>query len=652
MRPFLIMFCFLTIQITKAGNINQIGYYPNEIKIASVSGSVTDSFKILNAKTGAVIFKNNTIKAGIDASSGMNVCIADFTSFNVEGKYRLVIGTQDTSYEFAINSNCYKDALNSILKSYYYQRCGYDLLPIYAGKWDRAQGHSDDAFLTILDGDSKSYDVSGGWYDAGDFGKYVVNAGITCGTMMGLYELCPEVIDDSCLNIPESGNQQSDLLDEIKYELNWLIKMQDSDGGVFFKVGPTKWPGTVMPEEDPYERYIIGKSTTSTLDFAALMAMAGRVYKKYDLVFANNCLNLAENAWKWAVANPGISHPANTSGTGPYGDGNDATYKDEFLWALSELAISTDKSVYKDTLDSIIRSRKITGPAWWQDINNLAFFSLAVNNCLSANNALYVKDQIIAYADTIISIINSSPFRNPMRIENYTWGSNGTCGNFGVILAYAHYITKSNKYLEALILTADYLFGRNPSGYCYVTGLGSFSSLNPHHRQSSADFNTEPVPGMVVGGPNKDTSGADDYLKDIIEQGTYPALCYVDDAESWASNENAINQNAPWVLILGYLEKFVPLESSAIKWQKITQNKGREKIKFIPESKGVRIVFSSSDTPGFIKVYTLQGKCVLAQNIKSESSSFFLSSKLLGSGTLILGFHWSYGTEYSRVIIR
>lgn len=637
-----------TITYAQTIHINQIGYYPYNRKVATIEGLSSGTFKICDAD-GLEHYTGNLTPSVYDSASGQNVCTADFTKLTKPGDYFLILEKDLNSYKFSINSNVNKNALHALLKSYYYQRCGFALESEYAGIWEREAGHVDDAALTIFDDfGGQIYDVSGGWYDAGDFGKYIVCAGITCGTLLQLYELCPGIIGDSELNIPESGNQKSDLLDEVKYELDWFLRMQDTDGGVFFKVGPEEWPwDNWMPADDFNERFIIGKSTTSTLDFTAVMAMAGRIYKQYDSEFAKKCIEKAEAAWKWAKANPEIGHPTVKTGTGPYEDGSDTKYTDEFFWALTELAITTNNSAYKDTLQNILKTRKITGAAWWQDVKDLAFFSLSVNNSLTDTCNEYVKNQITSYADKLLEKINTSPYFCPMRKNNYTWGSNGTCGNMGVILAYAHNITKKKEYMDALVLTTDYVFGRNPMGYCYVTGLGTKASQYPHHRQSNADDIEEAVPGFVVGGANKDTSGADSYTKKVIKSGAAPSMCYTDEFGSSASNENAINQNAPWVLVTGYLETFASQDVDIMHSHRQSTNKRSTTI--IAERNGIRITNDSKNELNAVTIYNLQGKCILNRKLNSKDESFYIPSKFLGSGSIIIGLQGKSGTEYRNI---
>ena len=626
--------------VSAAIHVNQAGYYPAAKKIAVVVDTTATSFQLLNSSTGEVVFTGALSEPLYYDASREKTVLADFTGFRSSGSYALAVPGHGTSYTFDISESRFDHVLKQMVRSYYFQRCSYELLPQYAGEYEREAGHPD-LGLPVLDTDLAnrlSYDVPGGWYDAGDYGKYVVNAGITCASLLGLFELCPDIIGDD-LDIPESGNNISDLLDEVKYELDWLLTMQDEDGGVLFKVGSDEWSWDVMPAHDDKDRYVIGKSTTSTLNFAAVLAMAARIYEDYDATFAQECGDRAEAAWQWACENPQVLRPMHEGGTGPYGDGDDLQFKDEFFWAASELYLSTAKSVYRDTLLTMLQSRTITGAAWWQDVNNLGYFSLSVHqNDLgdAVNNA--IESAIIAMADTFVNRIGRSAYRISMESGDYLWGSSGTIGNHGALLVYAHFLTGEQRYLDALVMTTDYLFGKNPMGKSYVTGIGSESPRFPHARIFKADGIDDPIPGFVVGGANqRNEPGIDPDLREVILSGAPPAKCYIDSDGSWASNEVAINQNAPWVLILGYLETHQAENNAAKAKLKGVRTVSREQsFRIKREAGAISISRNAISSPAKLKIYTLQGKCIASKDIKPGESTIRIKVNSLGSESIVI----------------
>ncbi|HQA52983.1 MAG TPA: glycoside hydrolase family 9 protein [Spirochaetota bacterium] len=528
----------------KAIRAIQTAFYPESPKYFVAVGTDESSFEVHKTGGGAV-FSGKLEKRGIWDLSNEDVKNGNFTDLKEPGEYIIKIKGLDDSFPFKISKEANKETLKASVKAFYYQRCSIPLKEKHAGLWKRNAGHPDlNLQFDKTVGKEGRKSVPGGWYDAGDYGKYVVNAGISCQTLLSLYELYPSAIGDD-LNIPESGNGKSDLLDEIKYELDWFKTMQDSDGGVFFKVATNQWPAMVMPEDDKIERLIIGKSTTSTLNFAASMAQAGRVYKDYNPAYAADCIKRAEAAVKWAEANPNIKEPDNTNGSGPY---EDTDFSDEFLAAYTELFITTGKEEYAKQVENKIKPDGIVKPAEWQNLMVLAYHSIALTeNTFSENVKNNAKKAITLFADNTLSEIKKNPYRIPIN-KHFRWGSNSDIANYGISLIYAYRITKDKKYLYAASEMMDYIFGRNAVNYCFMGGFGSNPVVQPHHRPSSADGVKPPVPGLIAGGANQGREDGQTYFD------YSPAKCYTDVGGAYSCNEIAINWNAPVAFILGALE--------------------------------------------------------------------------------------------------
>jgi len=536
---FFLISGFVQNAYTQAGaiRINQVGYYPDANKIAVISFCKASAFEIINTLDNTVELTGNLSTEKFWKDSGDSVKFCDFSSLTKTGNYKIRIPGFGESYPFEISNTVLRRAAYASLKSYYYQRSSFKLEAPYAGLWARPAGHPDTlCVLHSSTGKSGTISSPGGWYDAGDYGKYVINAGISVATMLSFYENFNYYFADSSILIPESGNGQNDLLDEVKFELDWLKTMQDSDGGVFFKLTTLNFSGMVMPDKDVAPRYIIGKTSASALDFAAMMAMAGRIYTEYDSSYAANCVERAETAWVWAKANPAIyfKNPADVS-TGEYGDGN---VSDEFIWAAAELYITTQKVEYKTYLQNNSGSLKYTSAPAWPWVQPLASLSLATRaNGLSDTLLATIKNSITSTADSWLNQISASPCRIP--IFGFNWGSNSSIANQGVGMLYAYILTKDQKYIKGAAECADYLLGKNATGFSFVSSYGSKTPVNFHHRPSVADGIIQPVPGFVSGGPN---SGKQDNEKYPFSD---PAKCFVDVTGSYASNEVCINWNSP-----------------------------------------------------------------------------------------------------------
>ena len=493
--------------------INQIGYRVGDTKeFALVDGN--GNVEIANA-SGTTVLTATPSAASNWQPSGQNVQLVDISELNTPGTYSIKVGGQVVRQDLKISGSTYEDVVKASLKWYYYQRASMALEETYAGQWKRAAGHTNASVqLHSSTGESGSINSTKGWYDAGDYGRYIVNSGITTYTLLSLYEHFPEYFKTLKWNIPADGTLP-DLLAEIKYNLDWMLTMQASDGGVYHKLTSLGFPGDVMPAEDTDPIYVIGKGTAATFDFAGVMAVAARVYKPFDATYASKCLEAAKKAYAWGAQNPNKAY-SNPNGvqTGEYGD---KWLGDEKEFASTELFVSTG-----DT-----------------ELGNLAQAA---------------KDSLLKVADDFVNRTKSG-FGVVMAKDDFVWGSNAVAGNQGVWLLHAYYLTGEAKYYQAAVKVLDYLLGKNPLDMSFLTGFGTKSAKKPHHRPSTSDKVSDPIPGMIVGGPQP---GGEDIGSETWECKDYrtgfPATSYVDNNCSYASNEVAINWNAPFAYLAGAIE--------------------------------------------------------------------------------------------------
>ena len=544
-----------TTQPSENIRLNQIGYELNGPKRFIVADSGSEIFELISDETGEVKYKGSLVDRGVWQASGESVKMGDFSTFDEPGTYRIYLGEEGTSYPFVIGSNIFLDAAIDGVKSFYLQRMSMDIDQQYAGVYMRQGGHPDTVcyFHESTGKASGSKASPGGWYDAGDYGKYIVNASITVGLMLAINEIKPNEFQDGILWIPESGNGKNDLLDEIKYELDWMLTMQDADGGVFHKLTTKRFEGFVMPAEAVNDRYFIGKSTAATLDFAATMAMAARLYRRYDPVFAENCADAAIGAWNWAIEHPDKFYAGNPEDifTGAYGD---IILDEEFFWAAAELFITTGEEIYYDKIkDQLTGMEFQVEESWRKYIENIGYYSLmSPYSPLSDEDREMVKTRLYYVADSLSGVIEAHPYRVP--VNHFKWGSNSDFLNAAVLFAVAHHYSGRSGYKDCANETLDYIFGKNATGYSFITGYGAKTPMHIHHRPSEADDVLDPFPGFVVGGPNdvrQDAGSLASSGKEYISN--RPAKSYLDEMESYASNEICLNWNAPYVFILGYL---------------------------------------------------------------------------------------------------
>ena len=534
--------------------VDQVGYYPDGQKTALIRGNA-EKFDVIDAVTGKVVFSGLTGEPGYWNLSGDTVRSADFTEVTDPGMYRICLSGSDVcSPVFRIGEHVYTDITRAAVKAFYYNRSGYEITAQYGSKWARPAGHPDTAVIIHESAASRTRPAGtvisspGGWYDAGDYNKYVVNSSITGYTLLLFYQLYPDYCRSLEVNIPESGNGIADVVDELLYNFRWYLTMQDpEDGGVYHKLTTKNFDNFEMPDRDVQPRYVVQKSTAATLDFAALTAMAYRVFANDPAEelrsLSARCLEASEKAMKWAEKHPDIIYrqPKDIT-TGAYGDDN---VSDELFWARTELALAKNT---RPEVDFIAGVRAGT-PSWNQSAT-LGLMSLALSDNESFGNLREeARSLIVTYAGELLKKADACPYL--ISLDWFAWGSNSDVANQAMLKIIAMKLTGDNKYMPYIQNEVDYLLGRNATGYCFVTGFGTISPMNIHHRPSGADGVAEPVPGFLVGGPN--TVMMND-CGPQVKRSDFPARSYADLECSYSTNEICINWNAPLVFVLGSMD--------------------------------------------------------------------------------------------------
>lgn len=507
---------------------NQVGYKCDSKKTAVFRNADNESkFSVVNADTNQVVYTGDLSDGINNTSAGETNKTGDFSSVTQPGKYYITCGNLDNSYTFEISDSVYSNLLDDSVRMLYLQRCGEAVT-------DSDFGHpACHTGMATVYGTNDKINVSGGWHDAGDYGRYIVPAAKTIADLLYAYEANPELYGDN-IGIPQSGNGTPDILDEARYELEWMMKMQRDDGAVYHKVTCENFPGYVSPEKETAPLIVTPVSTTATADFCASMALAYEFYKDIDVNFANDCLERSERAWSFLEANPDLifKNPEDIT-TGDYGDLSD---RDERYWAAAQLYRATGNSKYETALSEMYVLKGLD----WSTVGDYGNLAILTAKNISKDSAIYTnaKDTIISQADSFVRISSNSPYG--VALTKFNWGSNMTVANAGIILGAAYKATGDSSYLDAANAQLNYLLGTNPVGECFFTGYGTVSPENPHHRPSMAAGKA--MKGMLVGGVNQnlEDSAAKAYCQDLPN-----AKRYVDNAESYSTNEITIYWNSP-----------------------------------------------------------------------------------------------------------
>ncbi|BDZ43073.1 hypothetical protein GCM10025865_23720 [Paraoerskovia sediminicola] len=502
----------------------------------------------------------------------------------------------ETSHPFEIGTDAYDQLRLDALNYFYLARSGIEIdAAIVGDEFARAAGHVSEAGGSATnqgdvavpcqpaDDPAQPYetpwtcdytlDVTGGWYDAGDHGKYVVNGGIATAQLLQTYERTKSAssadrgaLADGTLDVPEVDNGVPDVLDEARWELEFMQSMMVPDGEplagmVHHKIHDYGWTGLPLaPADDPKVRYLHRPSTAATLNLAASAAQGARLFAPYDADYAAELLVDARTAWDAALATPDLYAPAadGNDGGGPY---NDDDVSDEFYWAAAELYITTGEDGFSDYLDAHAdEATEAIGPAGfsWDSTGALAVMDLA-NVPNDYPGRADVRQALLDGADEIAAVQQAQSFGMAYAGADdgtFVWGSNSQVLNNMVVLGAAYDASGDRSHLDALLESADYLFGRNALNLSYVTGYGDVYSENQHSRWFAAQVNAElphPPPGSVAGGPNSDRGTWDPVISSLYPDGCKPQFCYVDDIGSWSTNEITVNWNSALSWVASFL---------------------------------------------------------------------------------------------------
>ncbi len=530
--------------------LNQIGFLPSRAKAATVR-ALASSFFVQSVTTNSIVFRADLQAPRFDSDSGDRVQIADFSALKTPGEYLLHLDTGAVSDPFSIGEDVYQHALWLTMRAFYGQRCGCEVN--LGGGYAHPECHLHAAYHPSS-GKKGHLKNHGGWHDAGDYGRYSVNSGITTGTLLWAWEMYGASLNNLSLQIPESGGNIPDFLAEIQWNLQWMLTLQDQDGGVWQKQASEQFCQFVMPQDDHAISYVIGtgsvpyKSTGATADFAAVMAIAARCYSSCAPKFAQHCLESARTAWAWCQKYPDVSfrNPVGI-GTGEYGDSD---CQDEIAWAAAELWRTTGEEQFHRAflamLPQSLDELQIETPTWIE-VSSLAYSSYALaGEKTSHASVAAIQMATLKAAQKLLQQSAENGYGNTLTHQDYIWGSNGVAANHSLLLLLANHFQPDRALVDGALNNLHYLLGRNCLGISWVTQLGVRPFQHPHHRPSIADHIAAPWPGLLSGGPNAHPA---DRVAVTVPQAP-PMRMYIDNDQAPSMNEVAINWNAPLVFLL------------------------------------------------------------------------------------------------------
>lgn len=524
--------------------INQSGYYPDALK----HGTVTSAGVYRLVKDNAEVVLEVSIKEADlapDVNSGEDTSVIDFSEVKEAGIYHIEAASGEKSCSFSISETAYDSLFSDSLRMFYFQRCGMDLDEKYAGPFAHKACHT--GKVAALRDRADVFECSGGWHDAGDYGRYVTAGAVALAHLLYGYELMPEKMSLD-LNIPETGSGMPDILNECKYELDWMLKMQAADGGVYHKCTSIRHTGFIMPEDDDLPFFVTPVSSIAVADFAAICYAASRIYSRCDSSYSDRLRSAADKSWQWLLDNPAFLYDNDPScTTGEYDDVSDL---DERMWAAAERYRTCQDEAALSYINKQLVYRINTTSLGWGDVGGLA--SLAV---LMEKDGVFPVDMVARFtadwadeAKRLLTVVMSNDYEIALRPHEFIWGSNMEVLKNATVLLLQGKRTGDSNFTEAGRRQLDYILGRNAVNYSYVTGHGEHAFKNPHNRPTIADGVDEAIPGYVSGGPNGHPCDPDACR--LIPEGTAPMKCFVDDYKCYSLNEITIYWNSIFVLAL------------------------------------------------------------------------------------------------------
>src|ERR1035437_5799560 len=541
--------------------LNSLGFLPNNDKRASIDVACTN-FSLIRGSDAAAVY-TGTVGVPITATdSGETVSIADFSAYTTPGTYYLNVAGVGNSSNFNIADDAYNNAFYMSMKAFYLWRCGTAVSYFYpkdGNTYTHPACHTGDGDLFYVTGAHTISNSTKGWHDAGDYNKYVVNAGVTMGTLFMAWEMFQSKIQTITLDVPNTANGYPDFLKELKWETDWLLTMAypDGTGRVSHKMSAINFDAFELPQFETAQRYFVSFSTSATADFTAILAMASRIFQPYDAAYAATCLNAAVSSYSYLAANTAYQAADQSAfNTGTY----ITTDSDDRLWAAAEMWETTGNATYLADFEASanIVIPKIDTDWGWGNVKNLGMFTYLFSSRSGRNAALVANITTVlnTSANSIVATRNAHAYGRPLG-TSYYWGCNGAVALQAMILQIANRFSPNVNYTNTALDAIGSLFGRNTFDRSFVTGLGINPPMNPHHRPSAGDSIINPWPGYLVGG-SPGRNNQDTYESANLPTGLPSAQYWVDVQAAYSANEVAINWQAPLVYALAGFKKDPP----------------------------------------------------------------------------------------------
>lgn len=668
--------------------IDQFGYLPEEVKIAVIRDPITGSdaaesftpgnnYAVVNL-AGQQVYKGSPRVWGggsEDASSGDKAWWFDFSTVKTPGDYYILdVANNVKSYTFQINKSIYNNVLKQAVRTFFYQRAGFAKDATYAGEaWADAASHLQDSKARAyndMGNAATEKDVSGGWYDAGDYNKYTNWTSSYVVQMMLAYLEKPEAWGDD-YNLPESGNKIPDLLDEAKWGIDHLLRMQQKNGSVLSIASlshaspPSKATGTT---------YYGAINTSSAHSVAGAFALASTVYRKLGMtVYADTLLKRAKAAWNWSGANPNVVWNNNDPNFGSKGIGAGQQEQSDYdrkigrIKAAIFLFAATGEATYRSYVDANFRTAHLLEWTSAYPFEGEAQDALLYYTTLTTATSATKKAILNAYASGMEGehnlgayVSETDPYR--AHLKDYTWGSNNIKSIQGTMfhnmISYGVDPTQEEDARNAALGYLHYIHGVNPLSFVYLSNMyahGAENGVNEFYHSWFTDKSAKwdrvgtstygPAPGFLVGGANPAYDWADCCLGDCASlckgesitppKGQPKQKSYKDFNTNWPINSWSVTENSN-----GYQISYIRLLSKFIDYQLATGLEHEETaqtavVELFPNpTTGSVWIQSKNDKPSRIAILDMNGNAL--KTYSTEKVAFEINMTELPAGSYLV----------------
>ena len=598
--------------------INQLGYLPNAPKVAvflSDDSTTINYFYLYDSLSGKLVFESETKSANASQWGKQQAYQLDFSAFKQTGGFIIQAG-HTNSPSFRISPDVYDGTADFILNYMRQQRCGFN--PFFNDSCHLHDG-------IIVDHPTKTgqkIDVTGGWHDASDYLQYVTTSANATFQMLFAYQQNPTAFGDHFQANGLAGkNGIPDILDEAKWGLEWLLKMNPAKNEMYNQIADDRdHRGYRLPTKDTVSYglgnarpvyFVTGKPqglashknrttgvASTAAKYASAFALGAKIFQNYDSSWSDQLSKKADESWEFALSDPGVCQTACVVSPYFYEEGN---YMDDLELAAASLSVLSDDNKFEQQAQYWGALEPVTP---WMELHRARhyqyypFVNLGHALLAQSSNATISK-QFIAFLKQGLEDLKKFAADDPFQIGvPFVWCSNNFIVAAATQARLYRQITGDETYANMEATLIDWIFGCNPWGTSMICGLpaGGDNPQNPHSSITMLLHQT--TTGGLVDGPvyksiYQSLKGIHLLEKDEYSEYQNGKAVYHDDSGDYSSNEPTMDGTASLSFLLSSLETDKQSET-AVQQNRVKDSEGAI-IRMDTTQRNVYLIFSAHD---------------------------------------------------------